>query len=260
MQNAEHTIMPLIPSSQPGPARVWAARVQARAATCAGWLGEALYPSHCGLCLEPGPAICAGCQTDLPPLERPCPTCALPLPVAGVCPACVRRPPVLDALHAGWAYAWPLDQLILAYKHGASVRAERILAALAQEVAERRLHQGPDRPDLVIPVPLHGRRLRERGFNQSDELARRVARVMGTSLEVHGLRRVRATESQQALGRKARRRNVSGAFAWDGPDLDGWHVLVVDDVATTGATLEALAGVLRRAGAARVEGLVLARA
>ena len=254
--------MALTPSPQPGPAPAGATCWRDRAAACAEWLGEALYPSHCGLCLAPGPAVCAGCRGDLPPLGHPCPTCALPLPEAGVCPACIRQPPALDALHAGWAYAWPLDQLILAYKHGANTRAERVLAVLAQEVAERRLNPGPDRhrADLVIPVPLHGGRLRERGFNQADVLARRVAAVRGVALDNRGLRRERATDSQQALGRKARRRNVKGAFAWHGPDLDGRHVLVVDDVATTGATLSALAGVLRQAGAARVEGLVLARA
>ncbi|WP_018871845.1 ComF family protein [Thioalkalivibrio sp. ALJ16] len=188
----------------------------------------------------------------------------MPLPVAGVCPDCIRQPPVLDELHAGWAYAWPLDQLILAYKHGANVRAERILAALAERVAIM-AHAGhgqepPARPDVILPVPLHPSRLRARGFNQSEYLARRVARVLGAALDGHSLRRIRATGSQQALGRQARRRNVQGAFAWTGPRLAGCRVLVVDDVATTGATLSALAGVLRQAGAARVEGLVLARA
>ncbi len=248
------------PSLRPVSRRSPAARLRARAAACVDWLGEALYPGQCGLCLAPGPAICADCRADLAPLEHPCPTCALPLPVAGVCPACIRRAPVLDALHAGWAYAWPLDQLILAYKHGANARAERILAALAEQVAGRLVGENGDPPDRVLPVPLHGRRLRERGFNQSDYLARRVAGVLDVPLDTRGLRRIRATESQQALGRKARRSNVHGAFAWDGSSLAGQHVLVVDDVATTGATLAALAEVLRREGAARVEGLVLARA
>ncbi len=256
--------MPLTPSSQPGPVHAVAARWTAWSAACAEWLAEALYPSHCGLCLAPGPAVCTGCRGDLPPLERPCPTCALPLPTAGVCPACVRQPPALDALHAGWAYAWPLDQLILAYKHGGNVRAERALAALAGHVARVAFDGGGQgrrsSPDTVLPVPLHGRRLRERGFNQSDVLARRVAAELGAALETRALRRIRATASQQALGRKARRSNVKGAFAWRGEDLAGRHVLLVDDVATTGATLSALAGVLRRAGAERVEGLVLARA
>lgn len=252
--------MPLTPSPQPGLVRATGTRWAARAAACAEWLGEALYPSHCGLCLAPGPAICAGCRADLLALEHPCPTCALPLPVAGVCPVCMRQPPVLDALHAGWAYAWPLDQLILAYKHGANVRAERTLAALAGQMAERLWRERAEAPDLVLPVPLHGRRLCERGFNQADLLARRVAAGLRVPLETRALRRVRATASQQALGRKARRHNVKGAFAWDGAPLAGRQVLVVDDVATTGATLAALAGMLRRAGAARVEGLVLARA
>ncbi|WP_369772094.1 ComF family protein [Thioalkalivibrio sp. ALJ7] len=260
MQKAKHSIMARDPSSNPFFMPAAGLRWPARAVAWTEWLGEVLYPTHCGLCLAPGQAICAGCRADLPPLEHPCPTCALPLPIAGVCPSCVRKTPVLDALHAGWVYAWPLDQLILAYKNGANARAERILAALAEQMAQRLVQQGHGLPDLVLPVPLHSKRLRERGFNQADYLARQVAACMEVPLEARGLRRIRATDSQQTLGRKARRNNVKGAFAWEGDDLAGRHVLVVDDVATTGATLSALSGVLRRAGAVRVEGLVLARA
>lgn len=184
----------------------------------------------------------------------------MPLPIAGVCPDCIRRPPELDGLRAGWIYAWPLDQLILAYKHGASTAAERVLTELAGHLARKVSGVASTQPDLVLPVPLHERRLRERGFNQAEQLARQVARALGVPLETRMLRRARATDSQQGLGRKARHRNVRGAFVWDGDPLAGQRVLVVDDVATTGATLDALAGVLRTAGALRVDGLVLARA
>lgn len=248
------------PSSQPEPLRGTGLRPGLPVRRWLAWLGDALYPGRCGLCLAPGGAVCAGCLGDLPVLENPCPTCAMPLPAAGVCPDCIRRPPELDGLRAGWAYAWPLDQLILAYKHGASTAAERVLTQLAGHLAGKLSGAAAPRPDLVLPVPLHERRLRERGFNQAEQLARQVASVLGVPLATRMLRRTRPTDSQQGLGRKARHRNVQGAFVWNGDPLAGQQVLVVDDVATTGATLTALAGVLRAAGAVRVEGLVLARA
>lgn len=225
-------------------------------------LGDALYPVSCGLCLAAVPAgagICSACRADLPRLAHACGACASPLPAAGICPACARRPPAFDRLHVPWAYAWPLDQLVLAWKHGGSVRAGRVLADLAREAAAGLPEPAPT---LVVPVPLHPERLRERGFNQAEQLARVVAATLAVPLESRQVQRIRATASQQALGGAARRRNLRGAFAVaaGARPLSGERVLLVDDVVTTGATLAALAGVLRAAGAERVDGLALARA
>ena len=227
-----------------------------------GRLGDLLYPASCGLCLAPvaaGAGICSACRAELPRLAHACGFCASPLPAAGTCPACVRRPPAFDRLHVPWAYAWPLDQLILAWKHGGSVRAGRVLADLAREAAAALPEPAPT---LVVPVPLHPRRLRERGFNQAGQLARVVAATLAVPLESRGVQRVRATASQQALGRVERRRNLRGAFAVTAGArvFSGARVLLVDDVVTTGTTLSTLADVLRAAGAERVDGLALARA
>ncbi|WP_255349342.1 ComF family protein [Thioalkalivibrio sp. ARh3] len=226
------------------------------------WAARALYPDHCGLCLAPlpaGGAICPGCREDLVRVEAPCPGCAAPLPATVACPVCQRRPPAVDALRAPWAYAWPLDRVLLAYKRSGHARAERILVDLAAQTARERRDASALLPTRVVPVPLHPSRLRERGFNQCEPLARCVAEVLGVPLDTACVRRVRATPSQQTLSGPQRRRNLRDAFAVNAA-LAGERVLVVDDVVTTGATLDALARALLKAGAASVEGLALARA
>ena len=228
-------------------------------------LVEALYPAHCELCLAPAPpgaALCGPCLEDLQRVVHPCRCCASPLPVSGQCPACARRPPVLDRVYAPWAYAWPLDRLVLGCKHAGDARSERVLVTLARVAAAEQLTAG-EHPDVVVPVPLHPVRLRQRGFNQAQPLARAVADILGVPAAPWLARRIRATESQQGLGAQARRRNVRDAFAVDVsvfPDLEGARVLLVDDVVTTGATLNALAATLRAAGARGVDALALARA
>lgn len=197
--------------------------------------------------------LCSGCRRDLPALPQPaCATCATPLTVPGVCGTCLRRPPHYDAVLAAHAYGFPLDRLIQRYKYGADVRLAPLLAdLLAARVTSC--------PDLVLAMPLARRRLRERGFNPALELARAIARVHGGTLAVELCRRVIETPPQALLPWSARARNVRHAFVCDG-DLRGLTVAVVDDVLTTGATLDELARVLKRAGAARVEGWVVARA
>lgn len=113
--------------------------------------------------------------------------------------------------------------------------------------------------DVIVPVPLHRTRLRQRGYNQSLELAQPIARTLGLPMAVHGVRRVRATAPQVGLAHKERRRNVRGAFETKS-DFEGQRVAVVDDILTSGHTVEALARCLRRAGAAEIAVWVLARA
>ncbi|ADC72774.1 ComF family protein [Thioalkalivibrio sp. K90mix] len=258
MQKRKHTIMAHPPSATPGQTGERSGALRALSA----WAARALYPDHCGLCLAPlpeGGAICPACRKDLVRVEAPCPGCAAPLPATVACPACQRRPPAVDALRAPWAYAWPLDRVLLAYKRSGHARAERILVDLAAQAARERRDVPTPLPTRVVPVPLHPSRLRERGFNQCEPLARCVAEVLGLPLDTACVRRVRATPSQQTLSGPQRRRNLRDAFAVNA-ELAGERVLLVDDVVTTGATLDALARALRAAGAASVEGLALARA
>ncbi|PYG01456.1 ComF family protein [Thioalkalivibrio sp. ALE21] len=231
------------------------------------WL-EGPFPSACGLCgagVGPGDALCAGCLAELERVVAPCTRCGEPDTVAGPCPRCRDREPRLAALHAPWRYTWPLDRLILARKHADDATAARVLRELARRAADELAdaQRGTDPgPDCVVPVPLHPERYRERGFNQALELAQQVARRLEVPLASRLVVRVSATESQQGLGRRERRRNVARAFALrPGAEFpEAARVLLVDDVATTGATLDALAEALYAAGAARVEALTLARA
>jgi ComF family protein len=154
---------------------------------------------------------------------------------------------------AAYSYGFPVDALIHGLKYSGNLALAPLLAErLTQLAAER------ERPDLLIPMPLHRARLRERGFNQAIEIGRIVAAGLGIPLEADICRRIRDTAGQTGLNWKDRRRNVRGAFACD-KDLAGRRVAVLDDVMTTGATLDELGRVLRRAGAADVGAWVVAR-
>lgn len=182
-----------------------------------------------------------------------CPCCALPTPDGGLCGRCLQRRPAFDATHAALLYQPPLTELIPAAKFGDQWA---LLPALA-ELLLPRLQELP-RPDCLIPLPLHPRRLRERGFNQAQEIAAPLARALAIPLEYEGLIRVRDTEHQTRLSGKARLRNMRRAFVAPG-ELRGAHIALVDDVMTSGASLQAAAAALKAAGAARVDAWVLAR-
>lgn len=217
-------------------------------------LARLLPAQPCLLCgtFSRNGAWCEACDRALPRPGSPhCPQCALPTPDGARCGRCLKRAPHFDRTVATFAYAFPVDKLVQALKYN-----ERLLlaGALADELAQR----VEIRPDCIVPMPLHPARLRERGFNQSAELAKRLAARTGCPLLLHACRRVRDTPPQSALSWKARRSNVHHAFACS-VDLAGKHVAVVDDVMTSGASLDELAQALRRAGAREVSAWVAAR-
>jgi ComF family protein len=217
-------------------------------------VGRSVLPSSCVLCGvgTPDGRMCAGCDAELPRFASArCVVCALPLTSAAVCGACLDRPPSYDSVSAAYAYAFPVDALIHAYKYGGDLSLAPLLASA--------LVRAP-RPavDAIIPMPLAPARLRERGFNQAHELARYLGRVLRLPVVANGCRKVTETPPQAALPWKERARNVRGAFVCD-VDLAGLRVAIVDDVMTTGATLNELARNLKHAGALHVSGWVVAR-
>lgn len=220
-------------------------------------IGRAL-PQACALCADrSGNALlCAPCMNALPPLPPACPVCARPSYGSAVCGACLKRPPKFAATLAACAYAFPLDRLVqaLKYEHRLAL-AEPLGDALA--AAALRAPVSHQRPDALLALPLAAARQRERGFNQSIEIARAVARRTGLPL-VTGLVRTGNAPAQATLPWAQRRRNVRGAFAC-ATSFAGRHVALVDDVMTTGATLEAAAAALRQSGARRVDAWVVAR-
>jgi len=219
-------------------------------------LSSLLFGGSCFLCRGASPALlCAACDADLPRLapagERLCPRCALDSPRGEVCGRCLAEPPRYDATVAALAYAFPGDVLVQALKF----RGELALAPLLAGLLAARI-PAAGRVDLVLPVPLAPRRLRERGYNQSAEIARCLRN--GAPLELFLCERSRETAAQAELPWSERRRNVRGAFRCTRA-IPGGTVAVVDDVMTTGATLDEMAAALKQAGARRVVNWVVAR-
>jgi len=215
-------------------------------------------PQRCELCAAPSGAelLCSACVRALPHLGPACPICALPNPRGEICGRCVTEPPPFDATVAAFAYAFPVDRLMHAFKyHGRLALAEWAAGAILDERARR---GATLRPDRLVALPLSHERQRERGYNQAYEIARVLSRCLRIPLLRHGIRRDRASPPQTALPWDQRAKNVRGAFACE-LDLSGMRVAVVDDVMTTGASLAELARVLVAAGASGIENWVVAR-
>ncbi len=218
-----------------------------------------LYPSTCLLCGAPGADgldICPACLRALPWNLVSCACCAAPLPAAGLCGQCLHHPPPFDAALAPLLYRPPLDWLVQGFKFNQRLPPGRLLGEL---LARYLIARGEPVPGLIVPVPLHPARLRERGYNQALELAQPLARRLDIPLAQGLVQRTRATATQSLLPADERRRNVRGAFTLVRPPCVK-HVAIVDDVIATGSTAGELARLLRRAGAERIEVWAVARA
>ncbi|GLO14430.1 amidophosphoribosyltransferase [Pseudomonas putida] len=214
------------------------------------------------LCDEPAEQaypLCIACEQELPWLGDHCLRCALPLPMAGLtCAQCCRNLPAFEQVFALWQFGFPVDTLVSRFKHNRQWPLGRLMAELLGHGLLHRFAEGQPRPDLLLPVPLARRRLRERGFNQAGMLGRWLSSQLELVCDERSLVRTRETPAQQQLDAKARQRNLYQAFAVTG-DFTGKHVAIVDDVVTTSATAQAIAEVLRKAGAQRVDVYCLAR-
>jgi ComF family protein len=221
-------------------------------------LWDLVLPPRCVVCdalIAPDLAFCPACEVGLVAPEAPCPRCAEPAAPRS-CSRCRAQRPAFEALTAPWLYGGPLAEAIgrLKYQHRSELA--RPLASLFALGPLRALEL-----DRVLPVPLHRRRLARRGFNQATLLARPLARALELPLDCTALSRCRDTPSQTRLSPAERRANVSGAFDVPRPERVACkRLLLVDDVATTGATLDAAARALRVHSAASVHAVVLARA
>jgi ComF family protein len=222
----------------------------------------ALLPGHCLLCAMGSNRpldLCAPCEAELPWITHGCRRCALPLPAAELlCGRCQAQEPPFSQVVAPLAFAPPLDQLLRDWKQQPQPALGRLFAdLLASHLRVGRLASAPP-PELLLPVPSHPRRLRQRGFNQAQELAVGLGRRLGIEVDCHLLKQRGSGVDQRQLDFKARQRNLRDAFVVKGL-LAGRRVAVVDDVVTTGATAQAMSRVLRRAGAIEVEVWAVAR-
>lgn len=225
------------------------------------WVDDAirlLAPERCLWCGSDGAVggACEGCKADLPWNRVACPRCAQPMPVVATCAKCLKRPPAFDSAWTAFVHVEPVRRGVHRLKYGAQFEQSRVLGRLMGRQAAAR---GETLPDLLIPVPLPRRRLFLRGYNQAQELARAVSRACGIPVDAGAAVLVRSPGDQIGQTAAQRRRNLRGAFRIE-QDLGGRHVALIDDVMTTGATLDALARAARRAGAARIEAWALARA
>jgi len=220
-------------------------------------LSRTLLPYRCLVCGEAGAGgdLCTPCRAALPWNRSACASCGLPMALpASDCGQCLNAPPPFTATRAALVYGFPLDRLLPRFKFHGDLAAGRVLSELLCESLV-----DAEKPQALLPVPLHRSRLRERGYDQALELAKAVARRTGVPLLSSALRRSRATARQSELDLSARQRNLRGAFGLAERDLPT-HVALIDDVMTTGATLRECAQTLLRGGVRRVDVWVVARA
>jgi len=218
---------------------------------------DLLFPRRCAGCGSEGRFLCRDCLAALKPLVPPiCAHCGKPSRAPGLCSDCRVRPLALAGIRAAFVYEGPLRDAILQFKYrGVSSLADELAPLLCGYLVRR-----PLACDVIVAVPLSADRLKARGYNQAAMLASRMGALLRLPEAPRALRRVRSTGVQARLASwEQRYANVAGAFQAEPRWVTGKRVLVVDDVCTTGATLEACGQALKAAGATAAWGLALAR-
>ena len=221
-----------------------------------------LFPGQCLLCLDTTPhdqLLCSHCTEELPRNDYGCRCCGKPMPVAvEKCGECQKYRPAFDYVHTLYRYQDPVDQLVQQLKYNGKLHLARFFGEKLRESSAGWIRE-TGKPDLIVPVPLHRSRLRKRGFNQSIEIARPTAKFISVRLEIDSITRTRKTDPQTELPLAQRKQNIRGAFQ-AGTSLKDLSVVIVDDVITSGHTVNELARVLKQAGASRVGVWGIARA
>jgi ComF family protein len=221
---------------------------------------DILFPVHCAGCQGIGHVLCPSCIAQIQPLPSPfCQLCGTPLSPDGACKNCRYHPPNLNGQRAVSLYQEPLRGCIHGLKYDGNTRLAEPLGFLLAQAYKRYSMQA----DMLIPVPLHSERQKQRGFNHASLLAEVCSAQLGIPMKDGILVRHRATVAQVDLHPRERYQNVAGAFTCASVSatrtLYGRRIVIIDDVSTTSATLEACATPLFAAGAKEIWGLVLAR-
>jgi ComF family protein len=218
---------------------------------------DVLFPPRCVGCRQVGTWLCSRCLDRIPRVKPPyCSRCGNKTAAGSLCSRCQTAPLEIDSIRSVVYFEGVLRDAI----HHLKYRGHTVLAKVLGGLMATYWMQHPIPCDIVVPVPLHVSRLRERGYNQAALLAREMTQQAGLSLNEHTLIRQRATASQVELNAEERGANVHDAFRCTSDAPDGKQVLLIDDVCTTGATLQACAIALRQCGARTVRALTLARA
>lgn len=223
---------------------------------CLSWV----FPYTCILCSRPSTRhqdLCEGCLNDFPILQHPCPQCAQPLPFAPLslgtaqtlrCGRCQTNPPPYTRTLALFSHEPPVTRLILGLKFRQQLLHARVLGELLAEYIQHRGYSNQPRPDIIVPIPLHPVRLKERGFNQALEIAKPISKKLCIPLDYLHTQRIKHTVPQMDLPAAERHNNIKNAFSAQ-RDFSGLCVAVVDDVITTSNTVREFCALLRRHGA-----------
>jgi ComF family protein len=228
-----------------------------RLSKLAGLAVDSFFPRRCVGCGKAGKFLCPDCLRKLPRLVGPlCPKCGRPQASGIVCPSCRQRQIGIDGIRSPFRF----DEVIRKAIHQLKYRNLKAISPCLAELLADYLRSNPLPGEALVSVPLHPRRLRERGYNQSDLLARDLARRIELPVLGDCLMRVNQARPQaRAADVDERRRNVVGAFVCREEKVDGKQIIIIDDVCTSGATLESCAAALKNKGAMSVWGLTLAR-
>lgn len=230
-------------------------------------LTDIIFKQNCLLCegkLDSLPlnnhAVCRACLNDLPwQPNTSCPQCGLASD-GNVCGSCLSNPPDFDATQAVFLYSFPVDAMMVRYKYGNMMHLSHIFGQFLSD--KLGLSLASNQIDFVIPMPMHPARIKERGFNQAHEIAKVLSKDCHEKLDFKSVARIKLTPPQASLPLKDRVKNIKGAFQVNTDKLNlilGKRIAIVDDVMTTGASLNELAKTLKKAGATHVECWVIAR-
>lgn len=224
-------------------------------------LMSALLPPMCVLCGYPAhhsSNICIPCQQELPILSHACRRCAQFLHATEsldlICGACLKGPTPFDFTHALFPYQPPIMQLIIQLKFQHQLSHAKAFGELLTQKIQQEWYRNRPLPDLIIPVPLHPMRLKERGFNQALEIARPIAKTLVIPIDIHGVKRIKHTAAHSGLSSAADRKlNIENAFAATYCNFSDLSIAVIDDVITTGHTIREFCRVLKQHGAKRID-------
>ena len=230
--------------------------LQTKLITLRNSLLDLIFPPRCIGCSAEGSFLCESCCTRLPLLEPPyCKRCGIALSEGNLCLRCYKTPPSIEGIRSLFLHQGLARDMI----HYLKYRNMKVLAWPLAVLMANYLQSNPLPADILVAVPMDQKRIHVRGYNQSDLLVEQLHNLIGTSTVTGSLVRSKNTTPQVSLGAEARRNNVEGAFRCKDQSFQNRSILLIDDVCTTGATLNACATALKEAGAASVWGLTISR-
>lgn len=227
-------------------------------------LANRLLPANCLICgclSRSSRNICAECELDLPRMPAHCVSCGQFITIENIrtiCGSCISNPPPCSRTFALFPYETPITQLIIALKFQQQLSHAKLFGNILAERIQKNWYANKPYPDLIIPVPLHPHRLSERGFNQALEIARPIAKLLGLTIDITGSRRIKPTLAQSSLTLTKRKENMTRAFSVN-RNYSGMHLVIIDDVMTTGCTMFELAEALKDRGAKQIDLWCIAR-